>query len=100
MRNEYLEPLWAAFGEFADYPAIVDRDGSRSTSYAQLKEAVGRTVAWLREKRIEPGSFVPIVMPTGMEYYAAEIGIWMAGHSAVLVGTAFPPERIAYIQEH
>ena len=100
MQNEYLEPLWNAFDEYADYPAIVDEDGSRSTSYAQLKEAVCRTVAWLREKEIAPGSFVPIVMPTGMEYYAAEIGLWMAGHSAVPMGTAFPPERVTYIREH
>ena len=100
MQNEYLEPLWKAFDEYADYPAVVDEDGSRSTSYAQLKEAVCRTVAWLREKEITPGSFVPIVMPTGMEYYAAEIGLWMAGHSAVPMGTAFPPERVTYIREH
>ena len=42
MKNEYLEPLWDAFSTYAEYPAIVDRGGTRSTSYAELKEQVCR----------------------------------------------------------
>ncbi len=100
MSNEYLEPLWEALNTYAEYPAIVDKSGQRQTSYAELKTLVCRVVAWLDAQGIAPASFVPIVLPSSMEYYAAEIGIWMAGHSSVPMGTAFPPDRIAYIMEH
>ena len=39
-------------------------------------------------------------MPQSMEYLAAEIGIWMAGHTSVPMGTTFPPDRIEYIRAH
>ena len=100
MKNEYLEPLWEAFDTYAGYPAIVDEGGTRATSYAELKEKVCRVAAWLDAQGIEPASFIPIVMPQSMEYLAVEIGIWMAGHTAVPMGTAFPPDRIAFIREH
>ena len=100
MQNEYLQPLWDAFGEFADYPAIVDRGATRTTSYREFREIVCRVVAWICDKELAGPSFIPIVLPQSMEYVAAETGIWMAGHSSVPMGPAFPPERIAYIRDH
>ncbi len=100
MSNEYLEPLWEAFETYAEYPAIVDRGAQRLTSYAELKEGVCRVMAWLQAQGIDGASFIPIVLPQSMEYLAAEIGIWMAGHTAVPMGTAFPADRIAYICKH
>ena len=100
MRNEYLEPLWEAFETYADYPAIVDRGAARSTAYRELREHVCRVVAWLDAQDVPDASFVPIILPQSMEYLAVEIGIWMAGHTAVPMGTAFPEDRVAYIREH
>ena len=100
MKNGYLEPLWEAFQTYADYPAIVDRGGERSTSYGELREQVCRVVAWFDAQDIAPASFIPIILPQSMEYLAVEIGTWMAGYTAVPMGTAFPPDRIAYIREH
>ena len=100
MHNEYLEPLWDAFGEYASYPAIVDRDGSRETSYAQLEAAVRRAMAWLGEQPLEGRAFIPVSLPSSMEYIAAEIAIWMCGHTAVPMGPAFPEERVEYICGH
>ena len=100
MRNEYLEPLWEAFDTYADYPAVVDRDAKRSTTYRELGELVCRVVAWLGGKNAPEHSFVPVILPSSVEYIAAEIGSWMAGHTAVPMGPSFPAERIAYICEH
>ena len=35
-----------------------------------------------------------------MEYVAAELGIWMAGHAVVPLDNQFPQERISYIVGH
>ena len=100
MSNEYLEPLWDAFSEFAEYPAIVDHDGARETSYAELGEHVRRVMTWVRERDLGEAPFVPIVLPQSMEYLACEIGLWMVGCTAVPMGPAFPQERIDYICGH
>ena len=81
--NEYLQPLWDAFGRFADLPAVVD-NGGRVTTYRQLGELTRRIAG----------------LPTSMEYIAAEMGVWMAGHAVVPMGTTFPEGRIEYIKEH
>ena len=100
MKNEYLEPLWEAFDTYAEYPAIVDKGGTRATSYAELKDKVCRVAAWLDAQGVKSPAFIPIVMPQSMEYLAVEIGIWMSGNTAVPMGAAFPPDRVAYIREH
>ncbi|MBQ9002514.1 MAG: AMP-binding protein, partial [Eggerthellaceae bacterium] len=100
MHNEYLEPLWEAFETYAEYPAVVDRGAARATSYREFGQLVCRVVAWLDARGVLDHSFIPIILPSSAEYLAAEIGAWMAGHTAVPMGPAFPPERIAYICEH
>lgn len=100
MRNEYLEPLWEAFSTYAEYPAVVDEDGRRQTTYRELGELACRVAAWLDAQRIPEHSFVPVILPASAEYVAAEVGAWIAGHTAVPMGPAFPAERIAYIREH
>ena len=67
MNNGYLEPLWEAFQTYADYPAIVDHGGERSTSYGELGEQVCRVIAWFNAQDIAPASFVPIILPQSME---------------------------------
>lgn len=100
MRNEYLEPLWEAFDTYAEYPAVVDRSATRSTTYRELGELVCRVVAWIDAKGLPEHSFIPVILPSSVEYLAAEIGSWIAGHTAVPMGPSFPAERIAYICEH
>ena len=38
--------------------------------------------------------------PTSIEYVAAEIGIWLAGHAIVPMGDKYPKDRIDYIMHH
>lgn len=80
--------------------ALADRDGSRLTTYGELDRLAGRMAAYLLGMSLPPGSFIPIVLPAGMEYMAAELGVWLAGHAIVPLGEHFPQERIDYIREH
>ena len=97
--NEYLEPLWQAFERFADLPAVVDKDG-RVTIYRALGELTRRIAGGLVQRQLPEHSFVPIMLPTSMEYIAAEMGVWMAGHAIVPMGDTFPEGRVEYISEH
>ena len=97
--NEYLQPLWDAFERFADLPAVVDA-GGRITTYRQLGELTRRIAGGLASIDLPENSFIPILLPTSMEYIAAEMGVWMAGHAIVPMGTTFPEGRIEYIKEH
>ena len=97
--NEYLQPFWDAFERFADLPAVVDSDG-KVTTYRQLGELTRRIAGGLAGLDLPPRSFIPILLPTSMEYIAAELGVWMAGHAIVPMGTTFPEGRIEYIKEH
>ena len=97
--NEYLQPLWDAFERFADLPAVVDNSG-RVTTYRQLGELTRRIAGGLASLDLPENSFIPILLPTSMEYIAAEMGVWMAGHAVVPMGTTFPEGRIEYIKEH
>ena len=78
--NEYLEPLWSAFERFANLPAVVDKDG-RVTTYQELGELTRRIAGGLSKRQLPEHSFIPILLPTSMEYIAAEMGVWMTGHA-------------------
>ena len=97
--NEYLQPLWDAFERYADLSAVVD-NGGRVTTYRQLGELTRRIAGGLASLDLPENSFIPILLPTSMEYIAAEMGVWMAGHAVVPMGTTFPEGRIEYIKEH
>ena len=99
MTNEYLQPLWYAFERFADLTAVVDLD-ERKTTYRQLGQLTRRIAGGLAHLRLPEHSFIPILLPTQMEYIAAELGVWMAGHVIVPMGTTFPEGRVEYIREH
>ena len=79
--------------------AIIDRDGTRATSYAQLDLMRRRIAAKILQKKLAPGSAVIINMDRCREYIAAYLGIQTAGCAAVPVTAEYPKERIAYIQK-
>ena len=92
--------LSASFQQYQDRTAIVDHGGERTTTYGRLLETALRVTAYLESKHYAPHSFIAIALPAGMEYVAAELGIWMAGHTFVPLGNHFPQERIDYILAH
>ena len=83
-----------------DKIAVVDQNGQRQTTYKELFTMACRVVGYLQQKNYPPHSFIGISLPTSMEYVAAEIGIWLAGHAIVPMGDKYPKDRIDYIMGH
>lgn len=77
--------------------AVVDQNGERKTSYGQLETMARKISSYITSKNLPESSFIPILLPAGVEYLAAELGIWMAGHAIVPLSRMFSPERINYI---
>ena len=82
---------------FADSAAIVDKDGSRTTTYAALDDLSSRVAGKLRSSGCVPGDFVPVRMGRVMEYWAAYIGVLKAGCAVVPVSPDYPQERLNFI---
>ena len=99
MTNEYLQCLWDSFTAHPDKIAVVD-NGSRCTTYSDLGSLTRHIAAGLAKLNLPPHSFIPILLPSSMEYLATEMAVWMAGHAIVPMGTTFPPERIEHIKNH
>ena len=83
-----------------DKIAVVDQNGQRQTTYKELFTMACRVTGYLQKKNYPPHSFIGISLPTSMEYVAAEIGIWLAGHAIVPMGDKYPKDRIDYIMGH
>lgn len=99
MTNDFLRPIWDAFEKYSEKPAVVDKGGSRTTTYRELGEMAKRVAQGLIDRGIAPGSGIPVQLPNEREYLASELGIWMAGHSIVPAGMSFPEKRVKYIME-
>jgi len=80
--------------------AVVDHDGQRQTTYRQLYTMACQVAGYLQQKEFPIHSFIGICLPSGLEYIAAEIGVWLAGHAIVPMGYNFPKKRIEYIMQH
>ena len=83
-----------------DKIAIVDQNGQRQTTYHELYTMTCRVAGYLQQKNYPSHSFIGICLPASMEYVAAEIGIWLAGHAIVPMGDNYPQDRIDYIMHH
>ena len=97
---KFILRLLDSFKANEDKVAVVDQNGQRQTTYKELFTNVCRVVSYLQQKNYPPHSFIGICLPSSMEYVAAEIGIWLAGHAIVPMGYKFPKDRIKYIMHH
>ena len=78
--------------------AIVDREGARSVSYAQLYSMSRAVASKIMDGGIQVGAPVLIVMDRCAEYLAAYLGIHMAGCAAVPLTMEYPGERVELIR--
>ena len=97
---KFILRLLDSFKTNEDKIAVVDQNGQRQTTYRQLLTMALRVAGYLQQKNYPPHSFIGICLSRSMEYVAAEIGIWLAGHAIVPMGEKFPGERIDYIIHH
>lgn len=79
--------------------AIVDEDGTRSTTYEQMNQVADRFAGYYLEHDIGKGDVVMVAASRRMEYVAAEIGAWKVGCAVVPAADTYPPERIRTMQE-
>ena len=97
---KFILRLLDSFKKNEDKIAVVDQNGQRQTTYKELFTMACRVAGYLQQKNYHPHSFIGICLPSSMEYVAAEIGIWLAGHAIVPMGDKYPKDRINYIMHH
>ena len=97
---KFILRLLDSFKKNEEKIAVVDQNGQRQTTYKELFTMACRVTGYLQKKNYPPHSFIGISLPTSMEYVAAEIGIWLAGHAIVPMGDKYPKDRIDYIMHH
>ena len=78
--------------------AVIDQDGQRQTTYGDFFTMTLRVAGYLQSRELTPHSFIPVCLPTSMDYLASEIGVWLSGHATVPMSNQFPQERIDYMQ--
>ena len=99
-KARFIHRLIDSFKNNHNKIAVIDQNGTRQTTYGDFYTTALRVAAYLQARRLSPHSFIPVCLPTGMDYMASEIGIWLSGHAAVPVSNLFPQERIDYITAH
>ncbi|PWK15798.1 non-ribosomal peptide synthetase [Tumebacillus permanentifrigoris] len=79
--------------------AIAVTCGEESWSYSQLNAQANRIAHLLREKGVQEGTPVVLVLERSLDMLAAILGVVKAGGLYVPVDPDYPEERIAYIVE-
>ncbi len=86
------------FERYRDKVLLTESFTGRSLTGGELMTLSGRIAALLRSKGTERGSLVPVILPRGIDYIAAEIGVLRAGCGYVPLLQEYPQERIDYIK--
>jgi mycobactin peptide synthetase MbtF len=96
-----MERFWTRFAAAAaarpEATAVVDRNGSRETTYASLDESSSHIAAELVRLGTVPEALIPVKMPRSMEYIAAMLGVLKAGCGFVPIAEDYPAERVRRI---
>jgi 1-acyl-sn-glycerol-3-phosphate acyltransferase len=83
-----------------DRPHILlcgEADHPEEITYQALKKGAGAVAAGLRQRDLEPGRTVAIMLPTSREYFFSFFGILLGGGIPVPL---YPPVRPTQIEEH
>ena len=70
-----------------------------SSDYAQLNRQANRLAHLLRNLRIVPNARVGVLVPRGLDYLVAVLGIIKAGAAFLPLDTAYPSDRLKYMVE-
>ena len=72
-------------------------DGGEIISYRQLKESAIAVAAGLQQTGLQPGETVPLMLPTGRDYFFSFFGVLYAGGIPVPI---YPPARLTQLEDH
>lgn len=100
MESGYIKRIIENCLNYPDRVAVVDNEGTRSTTYRDILKLAQKTSAFIGKQGIVKQSFITVKLPPCAEYMAVEIGIWLSRCIAVPMGDKFPQERIDYITGH
>jgi fatty-acyl-CoA synthase len=102
---ERRHPVWVAMTldryldraakEFADRPLIITDDGSRT--YAEVDAEATRIAQMLRNRGVQPGDRVALLMANYPITVALLFGIWRAEATAVPLNTLYRPEELGFV---
>ena len=95
---EYTSLFRQTAAKYPSKTALVDRNGNRSTSYAELDRLSGLVAGKLKSLGFVKGDFILVNMGRCMEYVASYIGALKAGCVVVPVVPDYPDERVAFIR--
>lgn len=90
--DRYLE---RAAKEFADRPLIITDDGSRT--YAEVDVEAIRIAQMLRNRGVQPGDRVALLMANYPITVALLFGIWRAEATAVPLNTLYRPDELGFV---
>ena len=68
--NLFLNQWKENVKKYGSRPAIVDRDGTRETTYSELDALSGRICTALKKKGVGKGDIIPVCMERRMEFLA------------------------------
>jgi 1-acyl-sn-glycerol-3-phosphate acyltransferase len=78
--------------------AFLPRDGAvEELTYGELAGRAGRVAAGLEALGLEPGQSAGLMLPTGLDYFAAFYGVLIAGGVPVPL---YPPFRPSQLEDH
>lgn len=95
--SRLTEQLKQSFEKYRDKVAVIESFSGRSISYGELDILSGKIAQKLRAEGVGKGDIVPILLPRGFAYIAAEIGAIKAGCAYAPLLGEYPAERIDYI---
>ena len=95
---DFISMFIEAAAKWPERVALVDRNGSRETSYAELDRLSGLVAGKLHSFGFAKGEFILINMGRRMEYIAAYFGVLKAGCVVVPTVPDYPEERVAFIK--
>jgi non-ribosomal peptide synthetase-like protein len=96
------ECLFEIFENAADIypsrPAVIFNN--KEYSYEEIDSNANRLARYLREKGIQTGDKVGLILGKSVELYIAMLGIMKAGAAYVPIDAYYPPDRVKYILEN
>ncbi|MBO7093847.1 MAG: AMP-binding protein, partial [Spirochaetia bacterium] len=91
---QFLQRLSEVSEKYPNRPAAVDRDGERSTTYAQFNDYSSRVASYLQALGLKKEEVVAINLEKSMEYVAVQLGVMKCGCAFVPISDAMGKERI------
>ena len=99
IRNECLFEIFEnATDTYPSRPAIIFQD--KEYSYKEIDANANRLARYLRERGIQTGDKVGLIVENSAELYISMLGIMKSGAAYVPIDVGYPEDRVKYIIEN